>query len=78
MKTLIKSRIKVETCKANNGNFHLPQKVNNLSNLMDIKFYQKSFLLLIVFSTILIFPESPKELENICKYYHSRQVCNIW
>ena len=42
------------------------------------KFYQKLFVLLISFSTILIFPESPKELGNICEIYNSRKICNVW
>ena len=45
---------------------------------LDFKFYQKLFVLLISFSTILIFPESPKELENICESYNSRKICNVW
>ena len=42
------------------------------------KFYQKLFVLLISFSTILIFPESPKELGNICESYNLRKSCNVW
>ena len=45
---------------------------------IDFKFYQKIFVLLILFSTILIFPESPKVLENICEKYNSRELCNVW
>ncbi len=44
----------------------------------DSKFYQKLFVVLISFSTFLIFPESPKELENICTNYNSRKLCNVW
>ena len=47
-------------------------------SLVRSKFYQKLFVFLISFSTILIFPESPKELENICETYNSRDICNIW
>ena len=47
-------------------------------SLISIKFYQKLFVFLISFSTILIFPESPKELENICETYNSREICNVW
>jgi len=36
-------------------------------SLVSSKFYQKLFVFLISFSTILIFPESPKELQNICE-----------
>ena len=45
---------------------------------LDFKFYQKLFVLLISFSTILIFPESPRELGNICESYNSRKICNVW
>ena len=47
-------------------------------SVINFKFYQKLFVFLISFSIILIFPESPKELENICKIYNSRTICNIW
>ena len=47
-------------------------------SLVSSKFYQKLFVFLISFSTILIFPESPKELENICETYNSRKICNVW
>ena len=46
--------------------------------LVNFKFYQKLFVFLIAFATILIFPESPKELENICENYNSRKICNVW
>ena len=48
------------------------------TNLVNSKFYQKLFVLLISFLIILIIPESPKELGNICEIYNSRKVCNIW
>ena len=50
----------------------------NENNIIDFKFYQKLFIVLISLSTILIFPESPKELENICAVYNSRNLCNVW
>ena len=46
-------------------------------SLIDFKFYQKLFVFLLAFSTILIFPESPKELENICENYNSKKVCFV-
>ena len=48
------------------------------SSLIDFKFYQKLFVVLISLSTILIFPESPRELEYICENYNPRKLCNIW
>ena len=47
-------------------------------SLISFKFYQKLFVFLISFATILIIPESPKELENICATYNSREICNVW
>ncbi len=44
----------------------------------NFKFYQKLFVFIISFSTILIFPESPRELENLCESYNSRKICNVW
>ena len=47
-------------------------------NLINFKFYQKIFIVMISLSTILIFSESPRELENICENYNSRKLCNVW
>ena len=47
-------------------------------SLISFKFYQKLFVLLISFSTILIFPEASRELGNICEIYNSRKICNVW
>ncbi len=55
-----------------------PRLVEKEVSLVYFKFYQKLFVFLISFSTILIFPESPKELENICESYNSRKICNVW
>ena len=55
-----------------------PLFVEKEVSLVNFKFYQKLFVFLIAFSTILIFPESPKELENICESYNSRKICNVW
>ena len=47
-------------------------------SLVSSKFYQKLFVFFISFSTILIFPESPRELGNICESYNSSKICNVW
>ena len=75
MKTLVKSDLKAKTFCISKSYLHLVEKEISLIN---IKFYQKLFVLLISFSTILIFPESPKELGNICESYNSEKICNIW
>tara|TARA_B100000941_G_C28142325_1_gene368373 strand:- start:103 stop:330 length:228 start_codon:yes stop_codon:yes gene_type:complete len=47
-------------------------------NLVDFRSYQKLFVVLISMFIILIIPESPRELGNICEVYNSRNSCNIW
>ena len=44
----------------------------------NFKFYQKLFVILISLSAMLIFPESPRNFENICETYNSRRMCNVW
>ena len=46
--------------------------------LVDFKFYQKLFVVLISLSTILIFPQSPILLEDICQSYNSKELCKVW
>ena len=46
--------------------------------LIDYKFYQKIFIVFISLSAILIIPETPRELENICQNYNSRKSCFVW
>ena len=55
-----------------------PCLIEKKISLINFKLYQKLFAFLISLSTILIFPESPKELENICESYNSRKICNVW
>ena len=55
-----------------------PRLVEKEVSLVNFKYYQKLFVFLLAFSTILIFPESPKELENICESYNSKKICIIW
>ena len=75
MKTVLKPDLKSKTYCISKSYSRLPQKENGLVNF---KFYQKVFVLLISFSTILIFSESPRELENICESYNPKKICNVW
>jgi len=74
MKTALKPDLKSKTYCISKSYSRLAEKEISLINF---KFYQKLFVLLISFSTILIFPESPRELE-ICEMYNSRKICNVW
>ena len=45
---------------------------------VNVQFYQKLFVIFISLTIFLIFPESPRELENICESYNARKICNVW
>ena len=75
MKTALKTDLKSKTFCVSKS---YPRLIEKEVSLNDFKFYQKLFIVLISLSTILIFPESPKELENICEGYYSRKLCNVW
>ena len=75
MKIALKLDLKSKTYCISKSYSRLTEKEISLFNF---KFYQKLFVLLISFSSILIFPESPRELENICESYNARKICNIW
>ena len=75
MNTVVKPDLKQKTsCISKSYNRLIEKDINQF----DYKFYQKLFLLLISFSTILIFPESPRELGNICESYNSKNSCNVF
>ena len=75
MKIAFEPDLKSKTFCISKSYLRIVEKEISLDNF---KFYQKLFVFLISFSTILIFPESPKELENICENYNSSKVCNVW
>ena len=74
MKTAVKPDLKSETfCKCKSYTSQIGKDIN-----VDFKFYQKLFVVIISLSTILIFPESPRELENICERNNPKELCNVW
>tara|TARA_A100001035_G_scaffold229266_1_gene190823 strand:+ start:343 stop:570 length:228 start_codon:yes stop_codon:yes gene_type:complete len=75
MKTAFKPYLKSNSFPISKCHVRLLEKEKSSD---DFKFYQKLFALLISFSTILIFPESPRELGNICENYNSRRICKVW
>ena len=75
MKTALKPALKSKTYCVSKSYSRLAEKEISLINF---KFYQKLFVLFISFSTILIIPESPKELGNICENYNSKRLCNVF
>ena len=75
MKTVLKPALKLKTSCISKSHIRLVEQENYQ---LDFKFYQKLFVLIISVSTILIFPESPRELGNICESYNSKNSCNVW
>ena len=75
MKTALKPDLKSKTYCISKSYIRLIEKEISLFNF---KFYQKLLVLLISFSTILIIPESPRELANICESYNSKKLCNVF
>ena len=75
MKTAFKSDLKSKTLCYSKSYTRLVEKEKGYVNF---KLYQKLFVLIISFSTILIFPESPRELGNICESYNSKKICSVW
>ena len=75
MKTDFKPDLKSSSFSISKGHIRLIEKEKSFVNF---EFYQKLFVLFISFSTILIFPDSPKELGNICENYNSIRVCKVW
>ena len=75
MKTAVKTHLKTRIFCMNKS---YTRQIEKEISQFDFKFYQKLFVLLISFLTILIFPESPRELGNICESYHSKNSCNVW
>ena len=75
MKTAIKTDSKSKTFYSIKS--YTPLKEKEIVHI-NFQFYQRLFVVFISLSTILIFPESPKDLENICESYNSSKLCKVW
>ena len=75
MKTVLKPELKLKTYCISKSYSRLKEKEISFINF---KVYQKLFVILISFSTFLIFSESPKELENLCVSYNTSEICKVW
>ena len=78
MQTLIQSDLKLKIASFGHPNYKLKEKSNNSQFSLDVRFYQKLFVILISTCAFLIFPESPIDSEVLCKKYHSKEACLIW
>ena len=75
MKTALKPDLTLKTFCVGKS---YPRLIEKEISLVNLKFYQKLFVFIISFLTILIIPESPRELEKICESYNTRKICNLW
>ena len=78
MQTLIQPQVKLNIANFDNFNCQVKEKSNNSKLGLDIKFYQKLFVILCVSCTFLIFPESPQDSEALCRKYQSIEACKVW
>ena len=78
MQTLIQPEVKLKIASFDNSNFQVKEKSNNTKFGLDVKFYQKLFVILFVSCVFLIFPESPQGSEALCKKYNSIEACMVW
>ena len=78
MQTLIQPEVKLKRVSFDDSNYHPKLKLNNLKFGLDFKFYQKLFVILLVSCAFLIFPESPRDSETLCKKYHLTEACMVW
>ncbi len=78
MQTSIQPEVKLTIVGFDNSNSQVKKKSNNSKSDLDSKFYQKLFVILLVSCAFLIFPESPKDSEVLCKKYYSTKACMVW
>ena len=74
MKTAVKPYLKSKSLSITQSYTFLRKKEIGLIN---IKFYHKLLVALFSLSVVLIFPEIPRELENICESYNTKEICNV-
>ena len=75
MKAVVESDLKSKTFCVSKSYTSLKEKEKIFGNH---KSYQKLFVIFILLFTILIYPESPRELGNVCESYNSKKICNVW
>ena len=78
MQTLIQSQLKPKIAKFNNSTYEVKEKSNDSRFALDLQFYQKLFVITFASCAFLIFPESPKDSEVLCKKHYSTEACNIF
>ena len=78
MRTLIQPEVKLKTSSLNNLTYQVKEESSKSKFGLNYKFYQRLFLILLASSIFLIFPESPKNSEVLCKKFNSSKACMVW
>ena len=78
MQALIKSKLELKMTNFDNLNYQVKEKSTNSELGLDFKFYQTLFVLILTSCALLIFPESPKNSEVLCRKHHSVEACSTW
>ena len=78
METLIESRANPKIVILENPTYSFKKNFSNLKSGLDLKFYQKLFVILLTSCTFLIFPESPQNFDDLCNKNHPKQACIVW
>ena len=78
MQALIHSELKLKRASFDVSSYHVNQKLKNSKLGLDLKFYQKLFVIFLSLCAFLIIPESPKDSEIVCNKYHSTEACMVW
>ena len=78
MQTLIQPEVKQKIASFDRLTYQVKEKSNNSKFGLDLKFYQKLFVIFFTSCVFLIFPESPQDAEVLCKKYQSIKACMVW
>ena len=78
MQTLIQPEVQQKITSFDRLQSQVKEKSNNSKFGLDIKFYQKLFVIIFILCAFLIFPESPQDSEALCKKYHPIEACIVW